>query len=330
MLKRERPKELIKKEDDGLSFKVDASGSGQRIDKFLAGMIENTSRSYIQSIINQKKVQVNGSTVSKHYRLAKSDIITIKNFTKTNSTEIEPRKIRLDIVYEDRYLAVISKKAGILTHPAPGNSSHTMVNALLYHYKKLSSVSGKDRAGIVHRLDKNTSGLLVVARDDETHRLLSDMFKKRLIKKTYTALVRGSFSEKKGEIILPVGRSGLDRKKMSISIDRGRDAVTKFEVTEEFSDSALLDIHPETGRTHQIRVHLSYIDHPVLGDEIYGSKQSQKLAKDLGLKRQFLHAKKLVFSHPITQKPLEIEDKLSGDLQKCLRALRRRKKMPEK
>jgi len=321
---------LIKKEDDGLSFKVDASGSGQRIDKFLTFRISNTSRSYIQNIINQQKIKVNGSTVSKHYRLAKGDVITVKDLEKTAGAEIEPEKISLNIVYEDTSLAVISKKAGILTHPTPHRKNHTVVNALLYHYKKLSNLSGKDRAGIVHRLDKNTSGLLIIAKDDAAHSLLSDMFKKRLVKKTYAALVWGSFSEKKGEIILPIGRSGLDRKKMSISIDRGRDAVTKFEVSEEFGESTLLDVHPETGRTHQIRVHLSYINHPVIGDEIYGTKQSQKLARDLGLARQFLHAKRLEFAHPVTKKQLKIEDRLAGDLQKCLKALRRREKMSEK
>jgi 23S rRNA pseudouridine1911/1915/1917 synthase len=320
---------LIKKEGDGSSFKVDASGSGQRIDKFLTGRIRNISRSYIQNIINQKKINVNGKTISKHYRLAKGDVITIKDLARTGSAEIEPEKISLNIVYEDASLAVISKKAGILTHPTPKSKNHTMVNALLYHYKKLSKLSGRDRAGIVHRLDKNTSGLLVVAKDDATHSLLSDMFKKRLVKKTYTALVWGSFSGENGEIILPIGRSGLDRKKMSISIDRGREAVTRFEVAEEFGDSALLDIHPETGRTHQIRVHLSYIGHPVIGDEVYGTKQSQKLARDLGLKRQFLHARRLEFAHPVTGKQLKIQDKLAGDLQKCLKVLRRREKMSE-
>jgi 23S rRNA pseudouridine1911/1915/1917 synthase len=320
---------LIKKEGEGSSFKVDASGSGQRIDKFLTGRIRNISRSYIQNIINQKKINVNGKTISKHYRLAKGDVITIKDIKRTGSAEIEPDKISLNIVYEDTSLAVISKKAGILTHPTPKSKNHTMVNALLYHYKKLSKLSGRDRAGIVHRLDKNTSGLLVVAKDDATHSLLSDMFKKRLVKKTYTALVWGSFSGENGEIILPIGRSGLDRKKMSISIDRGREAVTRFEVAEEFGDSALLDIHPETGRTHQIRVHLSYIGHPVIGDEVYGTKQSQKLARDLGLKRQFLHARRLEFAHPVTGKQLKIQDKLAGDLQKCLKVLRRREKMSE-
>jgi 23S rRNA pseudouridine1911/1915/1917 synthase len=320
---------LINKEDGGSSFKVDASGSGQRIDKFLTSRIRNTSRSYIQNIINQQKVKVNGETVNKHYRLAKGDVITIKDLVKTGSAEIEPEKISLNIVYEDASLAVISKKAGILTHPTPQSKDHTLVNALLYHYRKLSKLSGRDRAGIVHRLDKNTSGLLIVAKDDATHSLLSDMFKKRLVKKTYAALVWGSFPGKKGEIILPIGRSGLDRKKMSISIDRGREAVTKFEVAEEFGDSTLLDVHPETGRTHQIRVHLSYIGHPIIGDEVYGNKQSQKLARDLGLDRQFLHARRLEFTHPVTQKQLKIEDRLAQDLQKCLKVLRRREKMSQ-
>jgi 23S rRNA pseudouridine1911/1915/1917 synthase len=320
---------LIKKEDDGSSFKVDASGSGQRIDKFLSGRIKNISRSYIQNIIDQQKIKVNGEAVSKHYRLSKGDVITIKDLVKTTGAEIEPEKISLNIVYEDESLAVISKKAGIITHPTPQSKNHTLVNALLYHYRKLSKLSGRDRAGIVHRLDKNTSGLLVVAKDDATHSLLSDMFRKRLVKKTYAALVWGSFPGKKGEIILPIGRSGLDRKKMSISIDRGREAVTKFEVVEEFGDSTLLNIHPETGRTHQIRVHLSYIGHPVIGDEVYGTKQSQKLARDLGLDRQFLHAKRLEFAHPVTKKQLKIEDKLAGDLQKCLKNLRRREKMSQ-
>jgi 23S rRNA pseudouridine1911/1915/1917 synthase len=320
---------LIKKEGGGSSFKVDASGSGQRIDRFLTGRAKNISRSYIQNIINQKKIKVNGQAISKHYRLARGDLITIEDLKRTASSEIEPEKISLKIVYEDASLAVISKKAGILTHPTPQRKNHTLVNALLYHYRKLSGLSGRDRAGIVHRLDKNTSGLLIVAKDDAAHGLLSDMFKKRLIKKTYAALVWGSFSSRKGEIILPIGRSGLDRKKMSISIDRGREAVTKFEVAEEFAGLTLLDIHPETGRTHQIRVHLSYIDHPVIGDEVYGTKQSQRLARDLGLERQFLHARRLEFTHPVTGKQLKIEDRLAGDLQKCLRVLRRREKMPQ-
>jgi 23S rRNA pseudouridine1911/1915/1917 synthase len=314
---------LSKKENDTLNFTVDAGSSGQRIDKFLTVKAKNISRSHIQNVIGRGKVKVNGRVVNKHYRLAENDKITIEGFKEDQShTAVEPQKINLKIVYEDQYLLVISKKPGMLTHPVPGFDKNTIVNALLYHYDKLSDLSGRERAGIVHRLDKDTSGLLVVAKDDNTHRLLSDKFKEREIKKTYTALVWGSFSERKGEIVLPIGRSRLDRKKMSISIDRGREAVTRFEVVEEFKNAALLDIHPETGRTHQIRVHLSYIGHPIIGDQTYGSSQSKKMSREIGAERQLLHARKLEFSHPVTGKQIVLEDKLSGDLLKCLKILR--------
>ncbi|MBU4482713.1 MAG: RluA family pseudouridine synthase [Actinomycetia bacterium] len=320
---------MSKREDGTLSFTVDAGSSGQRIDKFLTSRIENTSRSYVQNIIGRDKVKVNVKVVNKHYRLAENDRITIEGFKEGGPyTEVTPQKINLRVVYEDQYLLVISKKSGVLTHPVPGFSKDTIVNALLYHYDKLSNLSGKDRAGIVHRLDKDTSGLLIIARDDNTHRLLSEKFKEREIKKTYTALVWGSFSESKGEIILPIGRSRMDRKKMSISIDRGRDAVTRFEVKEEFENSTLLDIHPETGRTHQIRVHLSYIGHPIIGDAIYGSAESKKMAEELGIGRQFLHAKRLEFTHPVTGKQIVLEDKLTDDLLRCLKILRGRSNHP--
>ena len=314
---------MSKKEDGVLNFTVDAASSGQRIDKFLTGEIKNTSRSHIQSLIGKDRVKVNSKAVNKHYRLAENDKITVESLEEDNSyTKIEPQKINLKIVYEDDYLLVISKKPGMLTHPVPGFSKDTIVNALLYHYDKLSNLSSRDRAGIVHRLDKDTSGLLVAAKDDNTHRLMSGKFKEREVKKTYAALVWGGFSEKRGEIILPIGRSRLDRKKMSISIDRGREAVTVFEVIEEFKEAALLDVHPQTGRTHQIRVHLSYIGHPIIGDEIYGSSKSKKMAEELGIERQFLHAKKLEFSHPVTGKQIVLEDRLPRDLQKYLKVLK--------
>jgi len=320
---------LSKREDDTLSFTVDAGSSGQRIDKFLTSRIENTSRSHVQNIIKRDKVKVNGKVVNKHYKLAENDRVTIEDFKEGGPyTEVTPQKINLRIVYEDQYLLVISKKSGMLTHPVPGFSKDTIVNALLYHYDKLSNLSGKDRVGIVHRLDKDTSGLLIVAKDDNTHRILSEKFKEREIKKTYAALVWGSFSERKGEIILPIGRSRIDRKKMSISIDMGRDAVTRFEVKEEFENSTLLGVHPETGRTHQIRVHLSYIGHPIIGDAIYGSAESKKMAEELGIGRQFLHAKRLEFTHPVTGKQIVLEDKLADDLLRCLKILRGRSSHP--
>lgn len=319
---------MSKKENGTLSFIVDTAGSGHRIDKFLTEKIKDTSRSRIQDIIGSRKVQVNGKVITKHYRLTEDDRITIEDLLENNSRiEVEPQNINLKVVYEDQYLLVISKEPGILTHPTPSRRKDTIVNALLYHYSKLSGLSGKERAGIVHRLDKDTSGLLIIARDDNTHRLLSEMFKKRRIKKTYTALAWGSFSENEGQIVLPIGRSRLDRKKMSISIDRGREAFTGFEVRERLKDSALLDVYPATGRTHQIRVHLAYIGHPIIGDELYGTRGSRDLAKELGLKRQFLHAGKLKFTHPVTGETMELEDRIPGDLKKCLENLRRRSKM---
>ena len=314
---------MIKKVENILSFIVDSESSGQRIDKFLSCKIKDTSRSHIQNIINKDKVKVNDSTVNKHYRIAEKDIISVEYPEEGESnTSIKPQKINLKVIYEDKYLLAISKEPGMLTHPVPGFDKNTLVNALLYHYNTLSNLSGKERAGIVHRLDKNTSGLLIAAKDDNTHCLLSEKFKKREIKKTYSALVWGGFHEKRGEINLPIGRSRLDRKKMCISIDSGRSAITRFEVAEEFKDATLLNVYPETGRTHQIRVHLSYIGHPVIGDEIYGNKDSKEITGKLGMERQFLHAKRLEFSHPATEKKIIIEDELSEDLVKCLKVLR--------
>ncbi|MDD3628715.1 MAG: RluA family pseudouridine synthase [Candidatus Humimicrobiaceae bacterium] len=314
---------MIKKENNILSFIVDAESSGQRIDRFLTCKIKDESRSYIQSIISDSKVKVNGQIVSKNYRIAEKDIITVEFTGKRDSNSvIKPQKINLKIVYEDSYLLVISKEPGMLTHPVPGSDKDTVVNALLYHCDTLSDLYGRDRAGIVHRLDKDTSGLMIVAKNNNIHQLLSEKFKNREIKKTYSALVLGRFMEKRGEIIMPVGRSRLDRKKMCVSIDTGRNAVTEFEVKEEFENMTLLDVYPETGRTHQIRVHLSYIGHPVIGDKVYGNSESKKMARELELKRQFLHAKRLEFNHPVTGKDVILEDELADDLLRCLKVLR--------
>ena len=215
----------------------------------------------------------------------------------------------------------------MVTHPAPGNENHTLVNALMYHCKNLSKLSGEERAGIVHRLDKDTSGLLIVAKDENVHHRLSTMFSERTIKKTYIALAEGRFKEDKGEIKLPIGRSRIDRKKMSVAIDNGRDAITAFKVEEEFRQAALLSVYPQTGRTHQIRVHLAYIGHPIIADQVYGSKLSSKIAKKINLKRQFLHAAKLVFTHPVTEKVMEFEDPLPSDLAESLENLRGGEKM---
>lgn len=319
---------MSKKSESVLRFLVDTDSSGQRIDKFLSARINDVSRSYIQDIISRGKARVNNKSINKHYNVYENDLVTIEYpGEKEPDTSIKPQKINLKIIYEDGYLLIVSKEAGMLTHPVRGFNKNTLVNALLYHYDKLSNISGIERSGIVHRLDRDTSGLLLVAKDNNTHRLLSNKFKNREIKKTYAALVWGRFSEKEGEVVLPIGRSRLDRKKMNISIDRGRDSVTRFEIKEEFESSTLLDVSPKTGRTHQIRVHLSYIGHPVVGDYLYGNKESKKLAVELGIKRQFLHARRLEFEHPITGEKIVVEDILSEDLIKCLEVLRGRDKM---
>ncbi len=313
---------MINKNRDSISFNIDTASTGQRIDKFLNSSLEDKSRSYIQKLIKQKKVKVNSGAVNKNYRLNDGDIVIVEKLASVESS-VKPQKIDLNIIYEDRHILVVSKKAGMLTHPTSATNEGTLVNGLLYYCSNLSSVSGEARAGIVHRLDRDTSGLLIVAKDDNVHRLLSEQFKLRKIKKTYAALALGNFSEKKGKILLPVGRSRIDRKKMDISLDSGREAVTKFEVAEEFENCTLLDVFPETGRTHQIRVHLRYINHPIIGDEKYGNRQSQELALRIGINRQFLHAKRIVFIHPVTGEKMEVEDELAEDLQKGLEKLRR-------
>ncbi len=316
------------KEADSHLFKIDPELSGERIDKFLSRNLEDISRSRIQKLITEGRVLVNGARVSKHHKLACGQEISIEDLSSINTgPDIVAEEIDLKIVYEDKSILVISKEAGMLTHPAPGNEKHTLVNALMYHCKNLSKLSGEERAGIVHRLDKDTSGLLIAAKDENVHHRLSEMFADRKVKKTYIALAEGRFKEDGGEIKLPIGRSRIDRKKMSVAIDKGRDAVTAFEVVEEFRHAALLNIYPRTGRTHQIRVHLNYIGHPVIADQVYGTRFSSKIAKNIGLQRQFLHASKLEFTHPVTEKLMEFEDPLPKDLSESLEKLREGEKM---
>ena len=316
------------KEANSHLFKIDPEYSGERIDKFLSNNLKDVSRSRIQKLITEGKVLVNGAMVTKHHRLICGAEINITDLSSINhNPAINAEAIDLNIVYEDKSLLVISKEAGMLTHPAPGNDRHTLVNALMYHCKNLSKLSGDERAGIVHRLDRDTSGLLVVAKDENVHHRLSAMFADRKIKKTYIALAEGRFEEDRGEIKLPIGRSRIDRKKMSVAIDNGRDAITAFEVEEEFRQAALLSVYPQTGRTHQIRVHFAYIGHPIIADQVYGSRFSSKIAKKIGLERQFLHAAKLVFTHPVTEKVMEFEDPLPPDLAKSLENLRREENM---
>ncbi len=293
--------------------------AGQRIDIYLSKKITSLSRSSVSRLIDDKNILVNQNPTTKSYRIKKGDKLSVSLAAPKAQDQVEPQKLDFRILYEDDHLLVISKPAGIVCHPGPGHDSRTLVNALVYRCDRLSGMGHPQRPGLVHRLDKDTSGLIVIAKDDSIYENLTSLFKERKVKKNYIALVQGIFFEKKGRIILPVARSAKDRKKMSVAIDRGREAITEFNLIKEYDEEAsLLDVTLETGRTHQIRVHLGHIGHPVVGDRTYGNKISMRLAEKIGLDRHFLHANRLEFIHPVTQNPLKVEDTLPSDLKSSL------------
>lgn len=304
-----------------LIFQINNDDKGLRIDKYLNSRNLNISRSKLQKLISLGKIKSSGASVSKNYILKGNELIEIEDINlPSGEYQIKPFDISLKILYEDDYILAVSKEAGIVVHPAPGHFENTLINAIVNYDKKLNGIGGNLRAGIVHRLDKDTSGIILIAKDERTHALLSEEFKERKVKKTYEALVLGSFSESGGVINMPIGRSSKDRKKMGIVAD-GRESVTEFKIINEFKDCTLTDVYPKTGRTHQIRVHFSFIGHPVIGDKDYGNKESEKIAKRLNLSRQFLHAKRIVFIHPVTDKEIDLVDDLPSDLKDCINKL---------
>ncbi|RJQ31146.1 MAG: RluA family pseudouridine synthase [Actinobacteria bacterium] len=298
-----------------IEIKASQEDNGKRLDLFLAQNNELPSRSYAQKLIDNKLVQVNGFVVQKSYHLKPGDIV-IAHIPPVEEVEVEPENLQLKIIYEDNDFAIVSKPAGMVTHPAVGNWKGTLVNALLFHLKSLSGIGGVLRPGIIHRLDKDTSGLAIVAKNDWSHQKLSQMFANREIKKTYLALVQGVFDFKEGKIDAPIGRHRSNRQKMAV-IEGGKEAVTNFKEVEKFYKYSLVEAYPQTGRTHQIRVHFAYINHPIAGDELYGSAQELK-----GLKRQFLHAFRLEFDNPRTGDTLIFEDPLPQCLSEVLEKLR--------
>ncbi|MGN1133849.1 MAG: RluA family pseudouridine synthase [Oscillospiraceae bacterium] len=282
---------------------VDITDNGKRIDKWLSESELKLTRSAVQHLIEIKNITVNGKNISKSYKLNENDKIIVK-IPDPVPLDVEPENIPLDIVYEDDDLLVVNKPKGIVVHPAPGNYSGTLVNALLYHCGgRLSSINGIIRPGIVHRIDKLTSGLLVVAKNDISHNFLAKQIKDHSFTREYQAIVVGRLKEKNGTIDAPIGRSRIDRKKMCVTYENSRNAVTHYEVIDEFNNYSLLKFNLETGRTHQIRVHSAYIGHSVYGDEVYG-----KAVK--GVNGQCLHAKKLGFIHPSTNEYMEFDSDL--------------------
>ncbi len=269
---------------------------GIRLDKFLIDKLE-ISRSKIQEMIKQALVLVNGKKTKNSYILKLNDEIQIVGNLKIE-TDVNPEKMNLDILYEDDDLMVINKPSGLVVHPACGHYSGTLVNGLLYHTNKLSSNNGKIRPGIVHRIDKDTSGLLLVAKNDKAHEDLSLQLKNKTLSRTYIALVKGRINHDTGVIDAPIARDPHDRKKMCVAKENSKEAITHFKVLQRYKNSSLLECKLQTGRTHQIRVHMAYINHPIINDPVYykGSK-----ATDFG---QMLHAKQISFIHPSTKKTM--------------------------
>ena len=274
--------------------------SGIRIDKFLINSTD-MSRSKIQKLIDDDYILVNNKSVKTSYIVKDGDIITINEYEE--NSDVIPEDIPLDIVYEDEYLLVVNKPSGMVVHPAPGNYSGTLVNALMYHCNNnLSLVNGNIRPGIVHRIDADTSGLLLVAKNDNVHNDLAKQISEKSVKRKYICLVHGIIYEDSATIDAPIGRDTRDRKKMCVTDDNSKDAVTHIRVLERYKDATLIECILETGRTHQIRVHMNYINHPVVNDPVYGYNKLDD--KEFG---QMLHAKEIGFIHPITKEFMDFE-----------------------
>ncbi|MDD3383280.1 MAG: RluA family pseudouridine synthase [Bacilli bacterium] len=286
--------------DDLLTIVVESNMESTRIDKFISNIYSSFSRTRIQNMINNGDILVNDKEVKPSYKTSAGDVITIEIIPISDS-KITPENIPLKIIYEDDDLIIIDKPQGMVVHPANGHYSGTLANALLYHFENnLSSINGSIRPGIVHRIDKDTSGLLMVAKNDFAHEKLAEQLKNKTASRVYYAIVGGEMEHSEGEIIAPIGRHLNNRKKMAV-VSSGKNAVTHFKVIERFNGYTLIECKLETGRTHQIRVHMAYIHHPIIGDLLYGGKKFEFL------NGQLLHAKCLILNHPVSNKKMKFE-----------------------
>lgn len=301
-----------------LELHVNTEDSDERLDTYLSDELEEVSRSFIQNLIKTGYVDVNGHKKKQSYIVKDGDRILV-NIPASEEKTIEPENIPLDIIYEDEDLLVINKPKDMVVHPAPGHYSGTLVNGLLYHIDNLSSINGVIRPGIVHRLDKDTSGLLLIAKNDQAHELLADQLKTRQMHREYIALVHGNIKEESGIINKPIGRNPKDRKKMTVIYTNSKEAITNYWVLSRFGQYTLVRAQLETGRTHQIRVHFSDMNHPIVGDPLYSSgKNPFKISK------QLLHARKIGFYHPRKNEYLEFECDLPVDFKKVISKLEKR------
>jgi 23S rRNA pseudouridine1911/1915/1917 synthase len=292
-----------------VSLAVPPEAAGERLDRFLAGLEEVGSRAAAERLLGERRVLVDGSVRAKSHRLGGGERLEV-SIPEREVSSLEPEELPLRIAYEDEHLLVVDKPAGVVVHPSAGHDAGTLVHGLLGH--AIAGGGAPERPGIVHRLDRDTSGLLVVARSDEAHRSLQRLLRRRELEREYLALVRGRPRSRRGRIEAAIGRDRSDPTRISLDTATPREAATNFEVVELLPRHALLRVRLETGRTHQIRVHLAAIDLPVAGDPVYG------VPGDLGLERQFLHAARLAFAHPITGARIEAESPLPTDLEAAL------------
>lgn len=298
-----------------LDFKITKQDNiGKRLDTIVSSLDINISRSMAQKLIKDKKIMINNKEAKESYRVKLNDEITIL-LDEPKKTKLKPESIPLDIIYEDKDIIVVNKAKGMVVHPGNGNKEGTLVNAIMAYAKDLSGIGGELRPGIVHRIDKDTSGLIIIAKNDEAHKNLSEQIKNHQITKIYTALVRGNIAEDDATIDMPIGRDKNDRKKMSVTKD-GKEAVTHFKVLKRYGEYTLLRVKIDTGRTHQIRVHMAKIGHPVVGDEVYSNGKNE-----FNVHGQMLHSTYLKFKHPITGKELELEAPLPKYFQDVLNKL---------
>lgn len=295
-----------------ITIQANENDKGKRIDSFLNEVIEDATRSYIQKIIDGGYVEITGKKTTKSGNKLKGTETIVVNLPEDETLDLIPEDIPLEIIYEDSDIVIINKAPNMVVHPAHGNYNGTLVNALLYHIKDLSTINGVIRPGIVHRLDKDTSGVIVVAKHDEAHTTLSDMFKEKSLEKTYVCIAKGIFKEKSGRIETLIGRDPRDRKKMAVVTENGKNAISNYEVLDESKNYSLVKVRIETGRTHQIRVHMKSLNHPILGDSTYGNSTD-------GIDRQMLHAYRLKFTHPISKKEMVVIAPIPEDFKRALK-----------
>ena len=296
-----------------LEFNVDASANNIRIDRYLADQCPEHSRSYIQKLLKEEQVLVNGRVIKANYKTQSGDYIEF-HIPDPEVLDILPENIPLDILYEDQDILVVNKPKGMVVHPAPGHYTGTLVNAIMYHCKdNLSGINGVMRPGIVHRIDMDTTGSLLICKNDRAHQALAKQLKEHSITRKYHAIVHGRLKEDEGTIDKPIGRHPIDRKKMSVHCTNGREAVTHYRVLKRFQQFTYIECQLETGRTHQIRVHMSSIGHPILGDQVYGPAKCP-----YKLQGQTLHAKVLGITHPTTGEYMEFDAPLPDYFQGLL------------